>query len=116
MAIDAIVVLITVPTVETGRSIAAMLLQEKLAACVNIVPGVSSLFTWQGQASEEQEALLIVKTRSELFEQRLIPAVKAAHPYEVPEIIALPVVGGSRAYLEWIEQETGGPGPGERPR
>ncbi len=106
MDFQAIVVLITVPSVEIGRKIAGMLLEKKLAACVNILPGVTSLFTWQRQASEEQEALLVVKTRGELFADFLLPAVKALHPYQVPEIIALPVVGGLKEYLEWIEQET----------
>jgi periplasmic divalent cation tolerance protein len=106
MAFQAIVVLITVPSVEVGKQIAGLLLEKRLAACVNIVPGVTSLFTWEGKASEEQEALLIVKSREDLFENRLLPAVQEAHPYEVPEIIALPVVRGSREYLEWMEEET----------
>ena len=106
MAFQAIVVLITVPSVEVGQQIANLLVEKKLAACVNIIPAVNSLFRWQGQVSQEQEALLVVKTRTELFEDGLVPAVKKAHPYEVPEIIALPVMMGLREYLDWIENET----------
>jgi periplasmic divalent cation tolerance protein len=112
MAIQAIVVLITVPSVEVGQEIAASLLEKRLAACVNIIPSVSSFFRWEGEASQEQEALLVVKSRAELFESGLLPAVKAAHPYDVPEIIALPVVLGSQDYLDWIERETEPAGSG----
>ncbi len=106
MTFQAIVVLITAPSEEVGQQIANLLLEKKLAACVNIIPAVQSFFLWQGKACQEQEALLVVKTRAELFEDRLVPAVKEAHPYDVPEIIALPVVMGSKEYLDWVEEET----------
>ncbi len=106
MTFQAIVVLITVPSAEVGQQIANLLLEKKLAACVNILPAVSSFFRWQGKACQEQEALLVVKSRAELFEDRLVPAVREAHPYDVPEIIALPVVMGHQEYLDWIETET----------
>jgi periplasmic divalent cation tolerance protein len=103
-----IVVLITAPSPEVATEIAGMLLEKKLAACVNIVPAVSSLYLWQGRPVTDQEILLVVKSRAELFEGELVPAVLAAHPYEVPEIIALPIVMGSKSYLDWIDAETGG--------
>jgi periplasmic divalent cation tolerance protein len=103
---QAIVVMITAPSPEAARQLAEMLLEKKLAACVNILPAVSSLFNWQGQRSEEQEALLLVKSRLALFAGQLVPAVQAAHPYETPEIIALPVIAGMESYLDWIKEET----------
>jgi periplasmic divalent cation tolerance protein len=101
-----IVVLITVPSPEVGEQIAAVLLEQKLAACVNILPGIRSIFTWQGAVQNDQEALLLVKSRAALFAGQLAPAVKAIHPYEVPEIIALPIIMGSQPYLDWIAAET----------
>mgnify|MGYP001766835452 CR=1 FL=1 len=101
-----IVVLITAPSPETGEQIANVLLDQKLAACVNIVPQVKSLYTWQGQTCTDTEALLIVKTHAGLLKERLIPAVQAIHPYEVPEIIALPILGGLKSYLDWVDQST----------
>ena len=106
MAYQAVVVLITAPSLEVGQEIAHLLLEKRLAACVNIVPAVSSFFHWEGKVSREQETLLIVKSRADLFEASLLPTVKAAHPYQVPEIIALPVIMGAQDYLEWIEKET----------
>jgi len=101
-----IVVLITVPSPEVGEQIATALLERKLAACVNIVPRIQSIYTWQGTVHNDHEALLVVKTRAALFAERLVPAVKAIHPYEVPEIIALPILTGSQSYLDWIAAET----------
>ena len=106
MPTDFIVVLITVPSLEVGERIAARLLEKNLAACVNILPGVTSIYAWKGAVQKDQELLLVVKTRAELFHDRLVPAVKAVHPYEVPEIIALPLVLGSPNYLDWIAAET----------
>jgi len=101
-----IVVLITVPSRETGQEIANLLLERKLAACVNIISPITSVYTWEGQPHTDEEALLIVKTRRDLFEDQLLPAVLAVHPYEVPEIIALPILMGSTRYLDWIEEVT----------
>ncbi len=106
MTNQAIVILITVPNIEVGQEIAKLLLEKRLAACINIVPGISSFFTWEGKTHQEQEALLIVKSRADLFETELLPAVKDAYSYEVPEIIAIPITMGSQEYLEWIRQET----------
>ena len=91
---------------EQAETIARALVERRLAACVNIVAPINSLYVWQGETHDDQEVLLIVKTRAGLFEGELIPAVKAAHPYDVPEIIALPVLLGDQDYLDWIEAET----------
>lgn len=104
MKSQAIVVLITAPSTEVGERITSMLLDQKLAACVNIVSPVNSFYIWQGEICNDEEVLLIVKSRKDLFESKLIPAVQSVHPYEVPEIIALPVVMGLHSYLEWIDE------------
>ncbi len=101
-----IIVLITTPDRQTGEKMARQLLEQKLAACVNIFSPVTSLFRWQGKIETEQEALLLVKTRAELFASRLVPTVRSLHPYDEPEIIALPILSGSQSYLDWIEAET----------
>lgn len=106
MTFQPILVLITAPTHEDARRISNTLLEKKLAACVNIVSAVDSHYIWQGEINEEKEVLLIVKSREELFEERLVPAVKAVHPYDIPEIIALPIIMGSKDYLNWIEEVT----------
>ena len=101
-----IVVLITAPSQDVARQIAVALLEQKLAACVNVLPGVRSYYSWKGKPQEDEEVLLLVKTRAALFESRLIPAVRAVHPYELPEIIALPISFGLEGYLNWINAET----------
>lgn len=101
-----IVVLITAPSLDVARQIATALLEQKLAACVNVLPGVRSYYNWKDKPQEDQEVLLLVKTRLALFENRLIPAVQAVHPYELPEIIALPISMGLEGYLNWINAET----------
>ena len=97
-----VVVLITAPSIDVGRSIAKKLLESRLVACVNILPQINSLYVWEGKICDDQEALLFCKTRSEVVLPDLIPAVQAIHPYEVPEIIALPIMTGSQNYLDWI--------------
>ena len=101
-----IIVLITVPSKEAGEKVAHHLLERRLAACVNFIPAVHSLYIWQGGITADDELLLVVKSRADLFEEHLVPAVKAVHPYEVPEIIALPILMGSKSYLDWIEEST----------
>lgn len=105
MSSEHIVVFITAPSREVGREIGAHLVERKLAACANILPDVVSIFAWEGEIQNEGEVMLMVKTRRELFEQ-LVPAVEALHPYDLPEIIALPILVGSQRYLEWIDTET----------
>ena len=99
-----IVALITTPSKDIAVQIARTLLQEKLAACINIIPSITSYFTWEDSVHEESEALMLVKTRSDLFADRLIPAVMALHPYDIPEIIALPITSGLDSYINWINQ------------
>jgi periplasmic divalent cation tolerance protein len=101
-----ILVFITAPTQETARTIALDLVERRLAACVNILPGVNSIYRWNDAIQDDQEVLLVVKSRQEHFEAGLIPAVQALHPYDLPEIIALPVTAGLPAYLSWIESST----------
>jgi len=97
-----IVVLITVPGSHEAQQLSNMLLEQKKAACVNIIAGVNSRFWWQGKLDSVEESLLIVKTKASLLPE-LINLVKGAHSYEVPEIIALPIIGGNQDYLTWIE-------------
>jgi periplasmic divalent cation tolerance protein len=101
-----IIVFITVDTQETARKITDKLLTEKKAACINIVPKVESHYWWQSRIESTHELLLIVKTRAELMDE-LVMIVKQNHPYTVPEIIALPIVGGSEDYVKWVDRETG---------
>ena len=100
-----IIVYITVPSPEEGKKIAKALVEKRLAACVNIVPGLRSIYHWQGKICDEKELLLIAKTRYSLFE-RLEHELKSIHSYKVPEIIALPIVKGSKEYLDWIYENT----------
>jgi periplasmic divalent cation tolerance protein len=103
---QAILVLITVPDETTAQEIAGALISQRLAACVNVVSSIRSLYHWKGEIHDDQEVLLVVKTMADLFEDRLIPAVRLIHPYELPEIIALPILMGLQSYLEWINTET----------
>lgn len=103
---DPIVVLITAPSKEVGKQIARALLEQELAACVNIISSIDSLYNWEGKICNDEEVLLVVKSRAELFENQLVPAVQAIHPYQVPEIIALPIKMGAKSYLDWIEAVT----------
>ena len=96
-----IVVFVTVSSIKEARKISAALIKQKLAACVNIINGVNSVFWWQGKVDSSKELLLIVKTRKALF-KKVEKVVKTLHSYKVPEIIALPIFCGSRQYLRWI--------------
>lgn len=100
-----IVVLVTCSSLEEGEKIGNFLVQNKLAACVNLMPGVNSIFFWEKRLSKETEVLLMAKTKKELFEP-LAEEVKKLHGYDLPEIIAVPIEAGSKEYLEWIGQET----------
>jgi periplasmic divalent cation tolerance protein len=102
---DALVVLVTAPTPERAAEIARALVEERLAACGNVVPGLRSIYRWEGKVQDEPEALLVLKTTRARFEA-LRARVLALHPYQVPEVIALPVEAGSAPYLAWIAGET----------
>ncbi|MFC1909569.1 divalent-cation tolerance protein CutA [Chloroflexota bacterium] len=96
-----LIILVTTDSSEEANRIAQELLQRKKAACVNIVPGVQSLFRWQDKVDSASEHLLIIKTRAALLDE-VVALISQFHSYDVPEIIALPIIGGSRDYLEWV--------------
>ncbi|MEE8473890.1 MAG: divalent-cation tolerance protein CutA [Myxococcota bacterium] len=102
---DVCVVLITAPDGDTAAGIGRTLVEERLAACVNVVPGVRSLYRWQGSVREDVELLLFVKTRVDRM-PALAARVRELHPYDVPEVLALPAVGGSEEYLDWVRSES----------
>jgi periplasmic divalent cation tolerance protein len=99
-----LVVLVTASSGDEARRIADLLLEHRKAACISIVPGVSSLFWWRGKIDSAEESLLIIKTRPSRLDD-IIGLVRQVHSYEVPEIIALPVIGGNQDYLEWLDKE-----------
>jgi periplasmic divalent cation tolerance protein len=100
-----ILVHVTVKDLEEGRKIAKSLVKHRLATCVNILPEVESYFWWKDKLETAKEAMLMIKTKETSLPE-LIKAIKKLHSYSIPEIIALPISGGSRDYLEWIENET----------
>jgi periplasmic divalent cation tolerance protein len=102
---DTIVVLVTTPDAERAAEIARAVVEERLAACGNVVAGLRSIYRWEGEVHDEGEALLVLKTTRARFEE-LRERVLALHPYEVPEVIALPIVAGSAPYLGWIADQT----------
>ena len=96
------VVLVTVASIEAGKAIAQSLLEAKLAACVNLFP-ISSMYLWQGEINHDQEYQLLIKTDLGKLNQ-LTKQIKNLHSYEVPEIIALPIIAGSDSYLKWLRE------------
>ena len=96
-----IIVLITAADEKEARKIACRLIRGRLAACVNIIPNVNSFFWWQGKIDNAKEVLLIAKTKLSAF-KKIITLVKRLHSYQVPEIIALPIIAGEKKYLEWL--------------
>lgn len=103
--VPSIVVYVTVPNKEAGKKLAASIVKERLAACVNRVPGVESVYEWKGEIQTDSEELLIIKTRESLL-GALTEHVKANHEYDVPEVIAMPITGGNTQYLEWLTNST----------
>ena len=101
----AVVVYVTVPDKQVATALSQGVVKNRLAACVSAVPGVESTFWWKGKIDVEAEVLLIMKTRKELVD-RLVKFVKDNHPYELPETVAVPIVGGSQKYLEWLHENT----------
>ena len=93
----------TTATTEDARKIAAALVEQRLAACVQIVEPITSVYRWQGAVEEEKEILLLIKSSKDLV-SRIAELLDRIHPYEVPELIATPVIEGSSAYLSWLEQ------------
>lgn len=103
---EEITVFMTAPNEDEAAGIARALVEARLAACVNIVKNIRSVYSWQGKIEDDSEVLMIAKTRKGLFEA-LSEKVRELHSYEVPEVIALPVVAGSAEYLKWIRESTG---------
>lgn len=101
-----VVILITASIDEEAEKIANKLLTQRKAACVNIIPKVQSLFWWKGELDSADEAVLIVKSKASLVDE-IVSLVKEAHSYEIPEVIALPLIGGNRDYLNWMSDELG---------
>lgn len=99
-----IVIYCTVPNKKEGVEIARALLEQKIVACVNIIDKVESVFSWDGKIMEEKEALMIIKTKQEFF-TRINHTIQKLHSYNVPEVIALPIVEADETYLKWIEHE-----------
>lgn len=99
------VVLCTVPSQDVGASLARTLVEERLAACVNILPGVRSIYRYAGMVEDEQELLLVLKTSADRY-PALERRIRELHPYEVCEVIAVDVAAGSQPYLDWLTQET----------
>ncbi len=99
------VCLVTIDDPGKAAELARLLVEKKLAACVNIISEIRSIYQWKGKVCDEKEVLMIIKTRTRLFGE-LKAAVKASHPYEVPEIISLPIDDGLADYLQWIDSCT----------
>jgi periplasmic divalent cation tolerance protein len=100
-----IVILITSDSIEEADHIARVLLEKKKVACVNILRGIDSYFWWEGKVDSARENLLIAKTRASLLPE-VVALVRKIHSYDVPEVIALPIIGGNQDYLEWIDRST----------
>jgi periplasmic divalent cation tolerance protein len=94
-------VLSTVSSPDAAVTIAKLLVEKELAACVNIVPGIESIYKWEGKLCQEKELLLIIKASTEVYPD-LEASLRAVHPYEIPEIVMIPISVGSRDYLDWI--------------
>lgn len=100
---DYIVVFITTPNIIEARKISKTLIEEKLAACCNIIEKVNSIYFWKGNIEDDFESIIIIKTKKDVFPE-LVERVKKLHKYNVPEIIALPIIEGSNSYLNWIDE------------
>lgn len=98
-------VICTVSSEEEAKRIGMALVKDKLAACFNIIPGVKSIYTWKGELHEDEELIVFIKTRKDLFE-KVKESIKSNHSYECPEIIAIPITDAFKNYLEWIDENT----------
>lgn len=102
-----ILVYCTLPDLKSAKEISHKILEAKLAACISMQEGITSVFVWEGKLEEESEVLLFIKTQEKLFEE-LEKFIIKNHPYDVPEIIALPIIKGHAPYMKWIEEQTKG--------
>ncbi|MBU8977685.1 MULTISPECIES: divalent-cation tolerance protein CutA [unclassified Lysobacter] len=98
-------VLSTCPDAQTADALATALVEARLAACVNVLPGVRSTYRWQGAVERGEEVLLLIKTTADR-EAALVERLNALHPYELPEALAVEAVGGLTAYLDWVAEQT----------
>lgn len=103
--VTALVCYSTCPDADCAARIARALVDERLAACVNLLPGARSVYRWQGEVEQADEVLLLIKTTSARLDA-LLARMQALHPYELPEVVAVEVAGGLPAYLDWIEMQT----------
>lgn len=108
-----VVVFMTAPSDESAKKIALELVDKRLAACVNVVPNIYSIFRWKKKIDEVKEFWLVAKTKKTLV-HKIMREVKKLHPYEVPEIIALPIVAGNKEYLHWVNDSCGSKKKGAR--
>lgn len=99
------IVLCTCPDEGTGEELASLLVKHELAACVNLVPGLRSFYRWEGRVENDPEVLLVIKTSAAAY-AALEESLRANHPYELPEIIAVPIDKGLTDYLDWIKEST----------
>lgn len=102
---EVLLILTNVPDETAAHAIARLLVEQKLAACVNLLPGVRSVYRWQGAVEEASEVTMLIKSTQQRYAE-LEAAIRQAHPYEMPEIIATPVTAGLQAYLDWVGAET----------
>jgi len=100
------IMMITTPNKESAKELSKILLLKKLVACVNIIGPINSLYTWEDSIQEDSEFLLICKTKDKIFQSHIVDEVIRNHPYDIPEIICLPVNDGNQTYLNWIDQVT----------
>ena len=100
------IILSTVDDPEAARRIARSLVEERLAACVSIIPGVESIYRWRGEIEQARESQLVIKT-TRAASDALIARLQELHPYDVPEIVRLPIDGGNPAYLQWLDTNVG---------
>lgn len=100
-----IVIYITTGSTTEAKKIGRILVEEKLVACSNIISPIRSIYSWQGKICDEREALMVLKTKKKLFKQ-IVKRVEELHSYDVPEIIAMPIIEGSSKYLSWLNEET----------
>lgn len=103
---DKIIVFSTCASTEEAERIARAVVTKRLAACVNVIPGVKSVYRWKGEVEDAEETLLVIKSSRALFEE-LRAEIEKLHSYEVAEVIAMPIVDGSEAYLGWLSRELG---------
>lgn len=104
-----VVVLVTCPNRTVARRIATAVVTKRLAACVNLLPGIESTFRWQGKIDRAPEVLLVIKTTRRRF-RALGRALTRLHPYDVPEVIAIPITAGAPSYLQWVRRSVSGAG------